>query len=55
MLYFYECEGEKDFVSLTLEGQSEVRTSDLRFFNQTAITTAAGPISPLSSTLYGYY
>ena len=42
ILNIYERGGKKHFVSLKLEGQSGVRTRDLRHSKQTALTTASG-------------
>ena len=42
ILNIYEWVGKKHFVSLKLEGQSGVRTRDLRLSKQAALTTAPG-------------
>ena len=46
ILNLYEWAGKKQFVSLKLEGQSGVRTRDLRLPKQAALTTALSPPPP---------
>ena len=43
ILNIYESTEKKQFVSLNLEGQSGVRTRDLRLSNQTALTNTPWP------------
>ena len=42
-IFMIEWAEKKNFVSLKLEGHSGVRTRDLRFSKQAALTTALGP------------